>query len=80
MFQVLDIIAQICAVIFGAPAIFIVGLVDPYKKRYGYLCGIISIPFWFYTLIYHQQWFVCIVNCLYAFSWINGFKNNRRIK
>jgi len=71
-----DLIAQAGVTIFGVTAIYLVGLKDKKKARWGYLVGIFSQPFWAYTFISHDQWIMLPLCLLYGGSWIIGLRNN----
>jgi len=75
----MDLLAQIMIAIFGVSAIAFVGLKDKRISRWGYLFGLLSQPFWFYTLIYHEQWGIVILGIFYTLSWANGLKNNWKV-
>lgn len=70
----LDYFCQVMVVFTGVTAVYLVGLKDK-RKRWGYVFGLLSAPFWYYTLIYHSQWIIVIVHTCYTVSWYNGFKN-----
>ena len=65
----LDTISQIGIFAFGVLAILLVAR----KNRWGFVFGVLSIPFWFYTAYVHQQWGVFFANFAYAASWFYGF-------
>ena len=65
---------QLFIFIFGGLAIYLVGRTDKWKK-YGYVCGLLSQPFWFYSAWQSEQWGIFAICIVYLFSWINGFRN-----
>jgi len=67
-------ISQIFIFIFGGTAIYLVGTTGKWKK-YGYLCGLLSQPFWFYAAWEQKQWGIFFICFIYLYSWINGFRN-----
>ena len=69
--------SQIGIIVFGATAIFLVGLKDnnPWR-RWGFVFGICSQPFWFYTTWQAEQYGIFALSIFYAGSWINGFNNH----
>jgi hypothetical protein len=71
---VLDSISQIGIIIFGCSAIWLVGRKEHWK-RWGYILGLCSQPFWFYTSITHEQYGVVLVSCWYTYSWAQGIWN-----
>lgn len=68
-------IEQIFIFLFGVSAILLVGRNDKWRK-YGFICGLIGQPFWFYMAINSQQWGVVAMCCFYTYSWAQGFYNN----
>lgn len=67
-------ISQIFIMVFGASAIWFVGRKEKWK-RWGYIFGIISQPFWFYTSYTNEQWGILIMSLFYTYSWIQGIYN-----
>ena len=67
----LDIIAQIGITVFGLTAIILVAR----KNKWGFIFGILSVPFWFITSISNGQWGVTLLNVAYAITWIYGAYN-----
>ena len=72
----LDIICQVAVLIFGVGAVWVVGWKDPYKRRYGYILGLCSQPFWCYTFYVNEQWILLGVTAFYTWSWVNGLRNH----
>lgn len=64
-----DIIAQIGVSVFGVMAILLVSK----KNKWGFVCGLLSQPFWFITTFHHRQWGVFFLTVVYTFSWGYGF-------
>ena len=67
-------ISQIAIAIFGASAIWFVGRKEHWK-RWGYIFGLISQPFWFYTAYTNEQWGILAMCLFYTYSWLQGFIN-----
>lgn len=63
-----DFISQIAIVFFGAGAIILVAK----KNKWGFVCGLLSQPFWFITAYVNEQWGVFLVSFIYTISWIFG--------
>ncbi|MEN6421305.1 MAG: hypothetical protein ABFD76_05100 [Smithella sp.] len=63
--------AQICIAVFGTTAIYLVSRRD-HLQRWGYIFGLCSQPFWFYTSWEAHQWGIFALSFWYAFSWANG--------
>ena len=72
----IDIVCQVGISIFGATAIWLVGRRDEKVRRFGYLCGICSQPFWFTTCLRHKHWGIFILSFFYAYSWLAGAWNH----
>lgn len=73
--EIMGNIAQVFIFIFGVSAIYLVGRTDELRK-WGFVAGIISQPFWYYTAFTNEQWGIFIMSIFYSYSWINGFRNN----
>ena len=65
---------QLMIAILGGTAIYLVGRKDKYKK-YGYISGLLSQPFWLYTTFVNEQWGIFFLSLWYTYSWANGIKN-----
>lgn len=66
--------AQIFILIFGCTAIWLVSRKDKWK-RYGYIFGLCSQPFWIYTSYANQQWGILALCFFYTYSWTQGIYN-----
>ncbi len=75
--ELLDFISQIGIVIFGVLAIWLITSKEKRKRYWGSIFGLISQPFWFFTIIYNWQPGIIIVGIIYTVSWIKGIYNNR---
>lgn len=71
---------QIGIAVFGVAAIFFVGRKELKWRRWGYVCGLCSQPFWFYTTYVHKQWGIFALAFFYAIAWIVGFYNHWIVK
>jgi len=67
--EALDSIAQIGIAVFGLIAIFLVSR----KNKWGFVFGMISVPFWFATSLINKQWGIVLLNVAYTATWIYGF-------
>lgn len=65
------IIAQIGIIIFGMSSIWFVGRKEEWRK-WGYLLGLCSQPFWFYITIKSELYGVALLSCWYTYSWCQG--------
>lgn len=78
----LEIVAQLGIAVFGILAIILVAR----KNKWGFVLGLISVPFWFITSIINRQWGIVILNTAYTVSWGYGIyywfsgRNRGRIK
>ena len=70
----MDIISQIGIALFGASAIWFVGRTEKWK-RWGYILGMCSQPFWIYTCFHNRQWGILILTIFYTYSWGQGIYN-----
>lgn len=67
-------IIQIGILLFGVPAIWFVSRKEKWK-RWGYIFGLCSQPFWMYSAITNEQWGIFILTLFYTYSWIQGIYN-----
>lgn len=75
----MDLIAQVAIFVFGLSAVALVGVRQHKMRRWGYVLGLISQPFWFYTLTVNHQYVLLAAAVVYTMSWINGIKNHWRL-
>lgn len=71
----MDLIAQFFIVIFGCSSVWLVSRKEHWR-RWGYVAGLLSEPFWFYTAIAHNQWGIAVLACWYTYAWGMGFVNH----
>jgi hypothetical protein len=71
----LDIIIQTFIFVLSASAIWVVGS-DAKWSRYGYILGLCSQPFWFYSTITKEQYGMLCLTIFYTYSWGRGFYNH----
>jgi hypothetical protein len=67
-------LSQIGILALGCPAIWLLGRREKWR-RWGYILGLASQPFWIYTAIAHEQWGIAAVSLCYAYGWIQGIYN-----
>lgn len=60
----LELISQITIPIFGGTAIILVAI----GNGWGFVVGLASQPFWFYTSIINKQWGVFVASLIFTFS------------
>ena len=68
------IVVQGFIFIFSASAIWFVSQNKSYRPV-GYLIGLFSQPFWFYTTITNDQWGLILLSLFYTYSWSMGVYN-----
>lgn len=67
-------ISQIGIIIFGASAIWFVSRREKWR-RWGYIFGILSQPFWFISAYQTKQWGIFFISVWYTYSWAQGIWN-----
>lgn len=72
----MNIVSQVAIALFGTSAIFVVGSRRLSVRRWAYVLGLLSQPFWFYTTYTHRQWGIFALCFVYALSWVRGFYNH----
>lgn len=67
---------QVGLLLFGAAAIYLVGLdpTNPYQK-WGYVVGLISQPFWLYSSFKMKNWGIFYLSIFYTYAWVEGILN-----
>jgi len=45
-------------------------------SKWGFVIGLATQPFWFYTSFRHRQWGIFIASIFYAFGWAIGVYRN----
>jgi hypothetical protein len=70
----LHIISQIVIFICGSLSIWLVGRKEHWR-RWGYITGLSSQPFWYYETITNKQWILFIMCLVYTYSWAQGVYN-----
>ncbi|MDD4902522.1 MAG: nicotinamide mononucleotide transporter [Patescibacteria group bacterium] len=63
-----DNISQAVIFVFGVLSIFLVAK----KNKWGFVCGLLTQPFWFITTFINHQWPIFFLNFLYTATWIFG--------
>jgi len=64
-------LVQLGILVFGCSSIWIVGRPEHWR-RFGYILGLLSQPFWFYMAIKTGQWGVFTLSLFYSYSWAQG--------
>jgi len=65
---------QIFIAILSGLGIWLVARTDKYKK-WGYIFGIASTPFWIYSSLKTHQWGIFALSLWFAYSWAMGIYN-----
>lgn len=69
-----DNISQAIILVVGAAAIWMVGRREHWM-RWGFVLGMITQPFWFYTTLRAEQWGLFVLSLWYTYSWGQGIYN-----
>lgn len=69
-------IAQIAIVLLGGAAIYFLASPDALVRRWGYLSGLLSEPFWIYAAITDKQWGVLMMALWWGGFYFVGLINN----
>ncbi len=64
----IDPVAQGMIFVLGVAAIVLVAR----KNKWGFVCGLLSQPFWFITTFTHRQWGLVAMSVVYAATWAYG--------
>jgi len=77
LLYVFDIIAQCFAVILGCWSMWLINQKhkEHPNKRWACIIGLLSEPFWIYTLLYHGQMIAIVIKIFYTYSWSIGIHN-----
>jgi len=70
----MDVFVQVSIAILGGLAIWLVGRLEDWKK-WGYVVGLTSQPFWFYATIKGEQWGIFVLSIWYTYAWCQGIYN-----
>ena len=75
--EIIDIVAQVFAVVLGCWSMWLVNQKSKnnHNNKWACIIGLLSEPFWLYTLIFHGQWIAIIVKLFYTYSWGMGVIN-----
>lgn len=72
--EALNTFSQVMIFIMGAAAIWFVSRKEDWK-RWGYIIGLASQPFWLFTSFTTKQWGIFALSIWYAYSWGMGVYN-----
>ncbi len=68
------LIIQIFLFTLSVSAMFLISRIDKWKK-WGYICGLLSQPFWFLTTVPSKQYGLIALSCVYTIAWCMGIYN-----
>lgn len=68
-------IAQIGVSVFGSVAFLLVLSEQKRRQKIGVIFGLISNPFWWWSVIATEQWMTVPVHMLYTFGWYHKAYN-----
>jgi len=80
LIKTFDYVSQALIFILGVGSVGLVGSKNSRVRRWGYLCGVLQEPFWFYSTAYAGQWFIFASAFLYTAVWCRGLYNNWRVE
>lgn len=66
-------ITQFCILILGGGAIWLIGRKNINARRWGFVIGFVSQPFWLYAAWRADQWGILALSCWYVYAWADGF-------
>jgi hypothetical protein len=67
--------SQLMIALLGGSAIWLISRREAWS-RWGYVLGLASQPFWFYSSIRAKQWGILALACWYTYAWGQGIKNH----
>lgn len=73
-------IVQTAILILSGAAIWLVGRRNSWVRRWGYVVGLISQPFWLYAAYKAQQWGIFLLSIWYVWAWLSGIYEHWRTK
>ncbi len=73
-------VTQACILILGGLAIWLVGRRNIRVRRWGYVVGLVSQPFWLWAAWKAQQWGILALSIWYVYAWLGGIYQHWRIK
>ncbi len=65
---------QVFIFLFSSTAIWLVGRKEHWM-RWGYIAGLCSQPFWFYSSWHNEQWGIFALAIWYTLAWLQGIRN-----
>ena len=71
----LDTLSQVAIVVLGGGSTWVLSRKGEWRK-WGYLLGLLSEPFWLYTMVVAKQWALLPLVGWYTYSWSCGVLNH----
>jgi len=72
----IDLAVQAAIVILGGAAVVLLANKSGEVRRWGYLSGLLSEPFWVYSAVVADQWGVVILALWWGWWYWRGLVNN----
>ena len=66
-----DIASQILLSVLSGLGIFILSRPEKWNK-WGFVFGVFSQPFWLYTILYHNQYYMIPIELWFTFAYAQG--------
>ena len=70
----MDWIPQTAIILLGCSSAWLVGRREHWR-RWGFVLGLASQPFWLWTSVVHEQWGIAALSLWYAYAWGQGVYN-----
>lgn len=70
---------QALILILGGAAVWLAASPEARRRRWGYLLGLASQPFWLLESAGRGQWGIFILSCWYAWAWARGLITHWRL-
>jgi len=74
----ISVVLQILICVTGPLAVWLVGKTDHKISKWGYVVGLVSQVFWAALFITDHQYIMLLVDVIYTWVWLIGFRNNWR--
>ena len=74
----IDILVQVAIVILGALAISLLASAKGQVRRWGYVAGLVSEPFWIWSAYFADQFGVIALAVWWGYHYYRGAVNNWR--
>lgn len=68
----MDLISQVWIGVFGLSAIWMVNRPEDILRKWAPIVGFAAGPGWYFTVWYHEQWGIMLLNFFYSYSWLMG--------